>query len=289
MSQPDTKAARPLTCSRCRARRAVYLRSSSGEVLCQRCLWDEVLALTSRAVSRVNPGPSSRFLVPISSFAPSTSLVAALALSVVERRFRSTVILGVPSFYPRDIVVGLSGRPRIEVQAFEVSPRPPQEADLVYCTRYDRAWSLRAAATVGADIIVFPLTRSDLTALLLESLLHGPRDGVFDCQASYLIRGLKALNLFHLIERETIAALEYLEGYQLLPACRPKLITKQVMMSIAGAPERDYGGLPLPVELAHLLRAPGTCVACGAPSIGPLCEPCRSMGLGSLSVRALSR
>ena len=284
MSLPGTDALAVARCSRCGVREAVYLRASSGEALCSRCLWDEVLALASRALSRVTPSPTSRFLVPISSFAPSASLVAAAALSVVERRFRSKVIVGLPSFYDPEVAGPLSARHNLEVQVFEVTPGPPEQAELISCIRYDRAWALRAAESVGADVIVLPLTRTDLTMALLEALLSGPKEGAFDGQPSYIVRGVKVLNLFHLVEREAMAALEYLEGYHVEPACRPRVVTKGVMMSIAGAPERDYGGVSLSVELASLLKAPGTCVACGAPSKGSLCDSCQSMGLDHLSV-----
>lgn len=289
MSLAGTDALAVAKCSRCGVRQAVYLRASSGEALCLRCLWDEVLALASRALSRVSPSPTSRFLVPVSSFAPSASLVAAAALSVIERRFRSTVIVGVPSFYDTNVAAPLSARYNLEVQVFDVTPGPPGQAELISCIRYDRAWAIRAAESVGADVVVLPLTRTDLTMALLEALLSGPMEGVFDGQPSYMVRGVKVLNLFHLVEREAMAALEYLEGHHVEPACRPRVVTKGVMMSIAGAPERDYGGLSLSVELASLLRAQGTCAACGAPSNTSICGPCQLMGLGRLSVSPSGR
>ncbi len=289
MAASDTEVKETRTCSRCRSRPAVYLRSSSGEALCRRCLWDEVVAQSARAVSGAGPGPRSRFLVPVSSFAPSSSLIAAAVLSSIERRFPSTVIVAVPSFYGRDLAGRLKPDERLQVINFYVTPPPPPESDIISCIRYDRAWSARAAASVGAEIVVLPLSRTDLTAALLEALLTDRPEGVFDSQASYNALGVRFLSLFSMVEREAVAALEYLEGLLVPPACRPLVLTKAVLMSIAGAPERDYGGLVIPIELARAVRSPTACAACGAPSREPLCQSCGSLGLGSLDVRPLGR
>ncbi|MGC9209890.1 MAG: hypothetical protein ACP5FT_01275 [Acidilobus sp.] len=286
MKPTGTGALTMRLCSRCNRRPAVFFRSASGEALCRSCLWDEVSASSSKAFKDVELRPTSRFLVPLSSFAPSASLLAALVLAHVERRFPSTVLLAMPSFYdvtlPRDLPFNL------KAIRFTVSPAPPTRASLISCLRYDRAWALRAASLVGADVVVLPLSRTDLTGVLLEGLLTGTPEASFDAQPSAEVGRVKVVGLFSNLERESVAALEYLEGVSLRPACDIEWKTKPVMMSIAGAPERDYGALEVAPRIVRLVSRPSSCSACGAPAEGPLCSYCLRLGLDRLSVSLAS-
>ncbi|MGC9071170.1 MAG: hypothetical protein ACP5HK_00515 [Acidilobus sp.] len=250
--------------------------------MCVRCIWDEVSSSSSKILSMARPTPRSRFLVPISSFAPSASLLASLILARIERRFPSSVFLAVPSFYETP---ELKNKPaNLSVLRFRISPPPPSTADVISCIRYDRAWAVRAASIVGADIIVLPLARTDLTAVLLEALLTGKPEASFDSQAHLVVGERKLVNLFAYIERETVAALEYVESLDLKAACMPVIITKPVLFSIIGAPERDYGALEITPRFVQAIRRPYICRACGAPSSSSLCGYCSRLGLAELSV-----
>ncbi len=277
-------------CSVCGVREAVYYRSYSGERLCQRCLLRAVERLVSRSLSAANPRPTSTFLIPLSSFAPSSSLAMARVLWGAERRFpRTKVVLAVPDFMADRVL--LQGLPEgLSLEVFEVRPPPPGSADLISCIRYDRAWSLRAAESLGADIIVLPLSRTDLTLLTLEALLSGDRDALSDALRSLSVGGISVVAGAAELEREALAALEFLSGFaDVKPMCSLKIASKGVLMSIFGRPEVDYGGLKIPEVLFGQLKDRPRCSICGGLSPGGVCTRCKVMGLEALSVKRLGQ
>ncbi len=283
MSADSEQTPSQVICNRCKRRRALYLRISSGEALCVHCLRDEVMRQASRSLASAGLSLRATLLVPVSSFAPSASLLAAVLTASIEKRFKSRVLVAIPSFYE-----GLSSSFKLpeglEGVTVDVKPWPPKEADIISCVRYDRAWSTRAARLIGADVVVAPLSRTDLTVLLLEALLRGRPDEVFDSQPTLSVLGVKHVEVFSRVEREALAATEFLEGLRLEPACRVLIRSKPVFMSVAGGPEMDYGALELSTKLAAEFKAPQLCMSCGAPSAGPICDHCASLGLDRISV-----
>ncbi len=275
-------------CDVCGVRPAKYYRSYSGERLCERCLFKAIEGLSSRSLSRAKPRESSTFLVPITASMPTASLLAARVLSSVERRFKSNIVVAVPTFYEEGLALeGCDTRcRRVRVK---VLPSPPSHEDMIACIRYDRAWSLQLAARLGADVVVLPLSRTDLTLTMLESLLGGRRCGISEAMQLFEVNGIKVINLFSLVEREAVAAMEFLDNVvdMVRPACVPKVSVKGVYMSVAGRPEMDYGALAIAERLGESFTT--RCRVCGGftSKARAVCSYCERLGLESLRVEVL--
>ena len=274
-------------CSVCGRRPAVYYRSYSGHRLCRKDLVDTARRLVSRSLSRVNPSPRSVIAIPVVSFSPGSSILLAELVASIEERFPSRVVTLVPSAL-RDAVAGAISRAEGalgEVIYIDVNVGPPAELEALDCIRYERAWSLRAAREVGADILAMPLSRTDLAMLLLESaLMRG--EGLSEAVPAISVEGISVVAGFGEAERELVAALEFLEGLSdLRPACAIRFRSKRVFMSIYGRPEVDYGGLAVAEALySAAARSMTRCAVCGGLSReGEVCGTCLRLGLKGLT------
>lgn len=273
----------PGTCSVCGVRQAKYYRASSGERLCERCLFRLLERSMARTLSRAGAREDSRFVVPITSFSPSSSMLAAKVLAHVERRFKSKIYVLLPNFY-HGLEGLLEGLPHpVEVVSATVDPPPPRSSSIVSCIRYDRSWSLRVSEQLGADIIVMPLARTASTLVLLESLMTDGGIGRTESMEVLSVGRVKVVNAFYRLEDEVVRAAEFLEGFsEVQPACRAIITVKDIYLSVAGRPELDHSS----EELINHLATPvtSTCPVCGGASEGGLCVHCRAMGLEGLRV-----
>ncbi|WP_048812740.1 hypothetical protein [Acidilobus saccharovorans] len=271
------------TCSVCGVRQARYYRASSGEKLCDRCLFRLLERSMARALSRAAAREDSRFAVPITSFSPSSSMLAAKVLAHVERKFKSKVYVLLPSFY-RGLEGLLEGLPQpAEVVDVTVDPPPPGSSGIISCIRYDRSWSLRASEQLGVDIIVMPLARTTSTLVLLESLMTDGGIGRTESLEVLSVNKVKVVNAFYRLEDEAVRAAEFLEGFsEARPACRATITVKGIYLSVAGRPELDHSSEELVEHLAASVTS--TCPVCGGASEGGMCRYCKAMGLESLRV-----
>ena len=274
-------------CSLCGRRPAVYYRSYSGHRLCRKDLVDTARRLVSRSLSRANPSPRSVIAVPVVSFSPGSSLLLAELVASIERRFPSKVVTLVPSALSGAVAEAISKMEGAlgEVVYVDVSVSPPAELDAIDCVRYERAWALRAARGVGADILAMPLSRTDLAMLLLESaLLRG--EGISEAMPMVSVGDVRVVAGFGEAERELVAALEFLEGLSdVRPACAIRFRSKRVFMSIYGRPEVDYGGIAIAEALYSVAaKSMRRCAVCGGLSReGEVCGTCLRLGLTGLS------
>jgi hypothetical protein len=275
-------------CSVCGIRTAKYYRASSGERLCERCLFGLLERAVARVLGKAEAKENSSFVVPITSYSPSRSLLAARVLAQVERRFKSRIYVLVPTFYKglgEDI---LKGVPQAAKALWaEVTPPPPPEANLTACIRYDRAWAAAAARLLGADFIVMPTARTSSTIIALDSLMSDGGLGLTEAAELLDLGGLRSVNAFFYVEDEAVAAMEFLEGVaEISPACRAYVSVKGVYESVAGRPEIDHSSADVIEGL--LSAAPyKRCRVCGGASDGEVCSYCKLMRLEGLQVRLL--
>jgi hypothetical protein len=262
-------------CSLCGGR-AVYYRSSSGHFLCTSCLGRVLERAIRRTLSPLGAlKPGSRILIPVTYYNTLASL-ALLGISLfMKRGYGSVIQVAIPDF----IELKYSGKlGRVNTLRVSVDPKPCYE-DPVLAVHYDRLWSLRLASLLGYNVILMPLTRTDLTLLALEIPLRGHEAwGMLSLATS--VNGVMVVNALADVEAEPIASYATLLGFdfETTTECRVKLRASHILRELRGlGPEVEFSSrrtLELILNTIKM-RSKGRCVYCGEPvASGDVCELC---------------
>jgi len=277
-------------CSVC-GRRAVYKRSYSGELLCERCLLRSLARSVKRQASRSGGfRPRMRVLVPAALTAPHLGLALALALHEATRGLDVTVDIAVPAgrewevYVHPDSLARLMKLPRARLwKALLRLRRLP--SSLRACLRLDRAWSAAAARLIGAGAVGLPVTRTTVILVMLDSLMEGADWGLSDAlEESVDINGVHVAPLLYSVEGEAAAALAAAWRLYAWSPCKPRSLSAEAFWSVAGRrPELEFS-----VQKVVGLLARGSsrarCPLCGGASPGGVCPDCRISGLEGVEV-----
>lgn len=269
-------------CDACRRREAVYIRTYSGQKLCIICLRRTLERAVRRAVSEAGGlPPRSSIVVPITFTAPHLSMALVDVASRVERRFGSKIIALLPSeveVHKIDVLEG-SG-----VEVIHLDVKPPGEATLNECLRFDAAWSAHIAAAIGADAVFLPVTLTDRILAVLDSLILGETWMMSDSLISRRVGSVRVIHAFGIIEGETVAAYAARIGAVAWSPCRVRSPSKKVFYSIAyRRPELEYSAFKTISKLSEAARRGGDCSVCGGLASGeettvcPICEKLRPL------------
>ncbi|MEB3861351.1 MAG: hypothetical protein GSR84_03935 [Desulfurococcales archaeon] len=272
----------PAICTMCRRRPAVYVRTFSGDKLCQACLRRQLLKQAKRSLgSHGILKPRQRIVVPLSPLAPLPSLALADLASRVEARYGSTIIILInrdalePGPGTLDKIKELGAEVAVESRPLPGGLSPPE------CMRAERALAITAAKRLGADAVAMPYTRDLLTLALLEAMA-GQAEMLSEAEESWPgpVPGVAGLSR---VESEAAAAYAALQGYDATPLCRVNTGVARLLKAASwGRPELVYSssksiGL-LASEAGSRFRR---CRVCGGyTSGGDVCWLCRRLGLG---------
>jgi len=272
-------------CSVC-GRAAVYKRTYSGEILCERCLLRALARSVKRQASRYGRTFRARMsvLVAASLHSPHLGAALALALSRATANLGVAVNMAIPQgdgwgveFDPESLETLRARGVRIWRAHLRLEGGLP--STLVGCMRLDRAWSARAARLIGAHAVAVPVTRTLAILAALDSLLAGEPWGLSEAsQEASSVSGLAVAPLFYGVEGEAAAALAGAWRLHAWPACRPSTLGKRAFYSIArGRPELEFSVHKTVEPLAASARRRyGVCPQCGGLTPGGgLCPHCR--------------
>ncbi len=288
-------------CSVCGRREAVYLRISSGERLCARCLERSLARRVKRTLSRTRSiGPRDRILLPVfGSWALKSALMIRL-VSMVEREYPSSLLValekGMEGLAER--LEGLLAKPA-EFLVLEASASPREEGSMLGCLRAARALSVEAARRIGAGIVMLPPPRDLFTALVLSSLARGDVGGMAEYSPVLSVDGVRVVYPFYDVEGEDLCFYAHVLGlYEWgipLQGCGDEL-DQGFTEIVAGVAERSRELLfsahrvsrlfsPRSLERIGLRR----CSLCGGLDEVSPCRVCRRLvdAVRSLEVRPL--
>lgn len=271
-------------CDVCGRREAVYKRIYSGHKLCPRCL-ERILARSiKRAICDSNLlRPRSKILIPVRPSEPSHSLAIILLLSRVEEKFNATLHVLVPKVISHATSISRAvtrARKRVEVDVHVRDLPIPAAIDAVSCIRYERAWSLFHARNIEVDVVAFPISRSCLNLVGVESLLSGNVEAL--SESLPLLHWTKPPVIIPsvYVEGEALAAYSFLEDLLVDPACSFNTSAKTPLLSIMGGrPELEFSSNKTIMRVASKLATLDKCPVCGGytKSIG-VCKYCRETG-----------
>lgn len=277
-------------CSLCGVREAVYYRYSSGHYLCSNCLMRVLEHGVRRYLSSLGAlKPGSRVLIPITYYNTMASLGLADISLIMRRGYGSRVVVAVPDFVRLSVPERFRTLDTINVN---VDPKPCY-ADPVLAIHFDKLWSLRLASLLGFNVILLPITRTDLTLLTVEIPLRG-----YDEAWSLLENVLKSssvtlVNALASIEAEAIVSHAVISGYEadVLTKCSPKLETSRILRELRGVgPEVEFSSPRISELLLNIAKSRFKlrCSYCGGLSKSNVCRLCELVGASSVNVRTLS-
>jgi hypothetical protein len=275
-------------CSLCGAR-AVYYRFSSGHYLCLGCLSRVLERAIRRGLSPLNAlRPGSRILVPITYYGTLASLALADIMSFIKRGYGSMVYVAIPDFVD---LRGLPGRlGGLSVLPVSVEPKPCYE-DPVLAIHYDRLWSLKLASLLNLNVVLEPLTRTDLTLLSMEIPLRGYDEAWSLLNPITSVNGVSLVNALAGVEAEPIVSYAILSGYdaEVRSRCTPKLRTSRILGELRGlGPEVEFSSYKTIEFILGIVEEgiKGRCPYCGGLSRnkGP-CKLCQTLEAPSLKVQ----
>ncbi|MDP8003637.1 MAG: hypothetical protein ACP5I6_02655 [Caldisphaera sp.] len=279
-------------CSVCKKREAVYYRRYSGEALCAKCLNNSVEKDVKKEISKIKIlNINSKIVIPITFFAPSSSIVLANMLSRIEKRFKSKIVILVPNVYNRSDIIGLLDKnDRSDIIGIKINNfnyDALKNISLQECIRFERAWSIKASKEIGYENIALPITRTDISLILVDSLLNGQRDFISETYDTLEFNGLNIFYPFASIEGETLSAYEIIAKIIVKPLCYPYIKSKSVFYSIGGnRPELDFGSEKI-IQKFRSINA-NRCKICGGFSSKDVCKVCKKLNLENIDIEFLS-
>ena len=272
-------------CSVCGKRQAVYHHTYSGKNLCIKCLSNMIERSVKRRINKAKALEyDSRIIIPIVHFSPGSSIVLANMVSRIERKFNTTILVLIPEVYNyNDIYQKLEKSYIKSIERVRVDISIKGSLSLEECIRLERAWALKVADELGYDVIMLPITRTDISLMLLDLLLNGKKEYLSEVLDIDYIKGIKVLYPFSSIEGEALASYETISGLYVEPFCNVKMKTKRIFYSVAGSrPELDFGSARIIPSIPNL--GLGRCEICGGFSEKKICELCKRFGLESMQI-----
>jgi len=275
-------------CSLCGAR-AVFYRSASGHYLCFSCLGRVLERAVRRGLSVLNAlRPGSRILVPVTYYGTLASLALADIMSFIKRGYGSVVYVAIPDF------VGLKSVPdrfsKLNVLRVSVEPKPCYE-DPILAVHYDRLWHLRLSSLLNLDVVLEPLTRTDLTLLAIEIPLRGYDEAWSLLSLATSVNGVTLVNALAGVEAESIVSYAILSGYdvEVQGGCRPKLRSSRILGELRGlGPEVEFSSYRTIEFILGVVRqgVEGKCPYCGGLSRSRgSCRLCEALKAPSIQVQ----
>ena len=168
-------------CTSCKRRQAFYYRRQSGELLCKICLERSVIKQIKRAIGRFNLlQPRSTIIIPLIPDMPYESLITAVLISIIERKYLSKVMV-LPLFkLPRQTleVLKLRAKPTDIIDGYD----DLMESWIRGCSFSDYLDALtrniiQITEELNPNAIVLPTTRNDILRIFLYFLTRGDRVG----------------------------------------------------------------------------------------------------------------
>ncbi len=260
-----------VVCTVCKRREAIYYRRYSGDYLCAPCLERAVEKGVRRSLGEAGLlKPKSRILIPIPYSSPLWALALLHILPRVARKHGSELVVAVPESFEELAVPGI-------YEVATVNINPPSTRDPSECWRYDRRWSLEVASRIGADVILLPLTRTDLNLLMIDSILHGDEQRLSESLPVIPWTNPPIVSAFSRLEGEIVAAYVVHKGLHAPKGCIPDLsYAKEIFYSIArGRPELEYSSYKSINLLIGGVKTKPKCQLCGGYTDSePYCWAC---------------
>jgi hypothetical protein len=284
-------------CSIC-GRRAVYRRTYSGELLCERCLLRVLAKSVKRQASRSGGfRPRMDVLVPIGLWRPYLGLALTLALHEATSNLDVHLHAVMPAGDGWEVVVHEGSLARLEalerVTLWRARLRLKRLPDsLRACIRLERAWAVRAAKLVGAQAVALPITRTAAVLEALDTLFRGEAWGLSEAkEESVVIDGIVVAPLFYSVECEVPSALAAALGLYAWSPCKVKVLASEVVARILqGRPELAFSPLKSLRLLLSPLESMERCPMCGGFTPRPgICPDCELVGLDGVDVEELGQ
>ncbi len=267
-------------CSICGSR-AVYYRRASGHMLCVRCLGLELergVRGFLRPLRALRPG--SRVLVPITFYNPIASLGLAFIVSRMKMGYGSVASIAIPGVLvledPKGLLKGF--------KTFKVGIEPlPKTGDPFAILKLDKLWSLKLARELDYNVILMPITSTDVTALTLEASLRGDEELWADLSYYDIINGTLITYALAGVELEAIMAYTALNGlnaYRVSGAPKPETSSYKILYTLKRGPELEFSSYKVLALFRNsaLGKLSFKCGVCGSPSKEPgYCGVCRSI------------
>jgi tRNA(Ile)-lysidine synthase TilS/MesJ len=274
-------------CSICKKRPAIYYRAYSGEYICAKCLNNVIEKGVKRVINKIKIlSMDSKIVIPITYFSPSSSVVLSNILYRIEKQFKSKIAIIIPNNYNiEEIKIFLDNK--VDIFIAKISIKPPDRLSLIECLRYERAWSIKAAKALGYNFIALPITRTDISLILLDSLLNGRIEFISESLEFLDNNGIKIFYPFSGIEGEMLASYEFISGIKINPLCLTYIKSKNIFYSIAGSrPELDFGSQRIIERFNYAANklAKTKCKICGGFSDNEICNTCNKLNLKNIDV-----
>lgn len=199
-------------CSSCRRYGAVYLRRSSGERLCRKCLERSLIKSVKKAFRDVNelkPKSTVITLIPLERVVEGTVLLHLL--NKVERRYGNNVVAAVSSDKLIHILT--------TYLAIDESSVVVMGADVgrVGCSVKElfnkyKGIGIELASKIGTKFIVLPFTLNDLNELIIYSLLIENAIDSKMISESFKESDVIFINPFFNVQSIDVHVLAYLSG-----------------------------------------------------------------------------
>ena len=266
-------------CSVCGRRGAFYLRRSSGQRLCVKCLEQAIEAAVKRSIRGINVfRPGMRVGVYIASLDPRAGLALSAVMGSLERRYGGEAAALKPPYVSLDssAVELLESR---GVKVVEAGRRLNGSFHAASLLRLERALAVEAASELGLRVAMLPVTRTMISMIGVEAMMSGRLEYMWDLSVGWVeVRGVTAVYGLRTIESEAVAAYYYALGVNVESQVEPVYRFKRVYTSIAysGRPELEHSSEASIELLASTIEVGGGCRLCGAPagSLG-VCSDCR--------------
>jgi len=267
------------------SRTPVYYRTYSGETLDHTALLRAVEKALKKSLSKTGLArPRMRIAAWIPDSAPLSGIVLAKTLLRLERKYGSTTII-VAADSLQDVVERQVDTEHVYMYDLETPASRIDVSDPIACWRVERSLAIKTARKAGAEILVSPLTRTDLNLLMLEAVLRGEPEALSEAMPLLPWTDPPVVAGFSEAEGELIAAViartRTLTGSSRCNPCFRD--AKDLFYSVAGSrPELDFSSYKSLNLLAGKAREKyGVCVSCGGfTSPGSqTCRYCASAGL----------
>ncbi len=204
-------------------------------------------------------------MIPVTYY----NVLASLALSdislFIRRGYGSVIFIAIPDF------IVLESTPSrfnmLNILRVSVKPEPCYD-DPILAIHYDRLWSLRLASLLGFNVVLAPLTRTDLTLLALEIPLRGYEDAWSILDIATNVNNVTFVNALAGVEAEPIVSYAVLSGYEVrvLTKCIPKLRASRILEEMRGiGPEIEFSSRRTIEFTLNIIKSKlgGRCMYCG--------------------------
>jgi tRNA(Ile)-lysidine synthase TilS/MesJ len=267
-----------IKCKICKKRGARYLRTYSGDLLCEVCLERSLIKAVKRAIGKYEVlKPRSKVLVPITYSSPHFSAALARILSLLETKFSTEVIIARPQDIYLDDVENWPPQNSKEI-IVRVKADGINTSNLNTCLRFDRRWAYEVARNLGVKTIALPYTKTDIIIFTLNSLLIEGLEALSESLEYIEVNGIRFFLGFSEVEGEIVSAYVALKRLWFYSdKCKYEIPAKKVFYSIAyRRPELEYSSVK---TIDPLLRAVSKklnrCKYCGGFSQETVCKYCR--------------